>query len=401
MSHQESQSEKRRVTAWHKYKKMLMVSGCTLLICILSVLYFSKRAQTSPYVVTVIDKGVIETTVLAGGVLKPSVQVSVGAQVSGQLKKLYVKTGQRVEKGYLLAEIDPTLQKNELLKSEAELQSAEAQMQSAKVVLKQKHQALKRQLILDSDGSGVKSNLEDAQAQYDSQIAQLKVNQALIVQAQTALDTARANLSYTQITAPISGEVLGIITKEGQTIVSSQVAPTILVLADVDMMVVHAAISQADILKVHTGQSLWFYIVADPNRRFNSVMGEIQEAPLTAFSENEQSGGQNQPSSAVYYTAEFRVANQDRLLRSSMTAQVYIITGQAKDVIRIPTDALGEPQSLDHYIISVLIAGKIERREIVTGINNGEYVEVKTGLSEGEQVVKLPPDFESEQHEDE
>ncbi|MBU5894677.1 biotin/lipoyl-binding protein, partial [Vibrio cholerae O1] len=76
-----------------------------------------------------VSRGDIEKTVLATGILKPSLQVNVGAQVNGQLTRLYVKQGDRVTKGQLLAEIDPTLQENEVRKSQAQLQSAVAQKQ--------------------------------------------------------------------------------------------------------------------------------------------------------------------------------------------------------------------------------------------------------------------------------
>ena len=94
------------------------------------------------------------------------------------------------------------------------------------------------------------------------------MNESQIVQAEVAQENARANLAFTRITAPIDGEVLGIVTQEGQTIVSSQTAPTILVMADVDTMMVHTRISENDILQVKTGQPLWFYVAADPSRRY-------------------------------------------------------------------------------------------------------------------------------------
>ena len=95
----------------------------------------SGRAE--PVAAYVVDRGDIEKTVLATGILKPSVQVNVGAQVNGQLKKLYVRAGDRVTQGQLLAEIDPTLQQSELRKSEAALESAVAQKQASQFTLTQ------------------------------------------------------------------------------------------------------------------------------------------------------------------------------------------------------------------------------------------------------------------------
>ncbi len=341
---------------------------------------------TAPLVSQAIGRGDIEKTVLATGILKPSVQVNVGAQVNGQLKKLYVRAGDRVTKGQLLAEIDPTLQQSELRKSEAELDSAVAQKQASLYTLTQYQLELKRQLQLDRDGSGTKSNLEQAQAKVDTQKAQIKVNEAQIVQAQMALETAKANLGYTRILAPVDGQVLGIVTKEGQTVVSSQTAPTILVLANVDTMTVQTRISETDILKVHPGQPLWFYVVADPKHRYQSVMGTLQDAPNDAL-QDESASSQTQQPSAVYYNGVFSVPNPDHLLRTSMTAQVFIVTEQAKNVLRLPVMALGQPLGDDRYQVQVVNGDKAEQRVIRAGINDRQFVEVKDGLREGERVV--------------
>lgn len=340
----------------------------------------------APVITQVIDRGDIEKMVLATGILKPSAQVNVGAQVNGQLKKLYVRAGDRVSKGQLLAEIDPTLQQSELRKSEAELESAMAQKQASQFTLTQYQLELKRQLQLDRDGSGIKSNLEQAQAKVDTQKAQIKVNDAQIVQAQMALETAKANLGYTRILAPVDGQVLGIVTKEGQTVVSSQTAPTILVLANVDTMTVHTRISETDILKVHPGQPLSFYVVANPKQRYQSVMGELQDAPNEAL-QDESVRTQSQQPSAVYYNGVFTVPNPEHLLRTSMTAQVFIATEQAKNVLRLPIMALGQPQGDDRYHVQVIKGDTLEQRQVRVGINDRQYIQVIDGLQEGERVV--------------
>ncbi len=334
-----------------------------------------------------VTRGDIEKTVLATGILKPSVQVSVGAQVNGQLRKLYVKQGDRVTRGQLLAEIDPTLQQTELRNTEAALQSAVSQKEASQALLVQYQQELTRQQRMDREGSGVKSELEQARAKYRSQIAQVKVNEAQIVQAQMNLETAKANLGFTRIVAPVDGEVLGIVTKEGQTIVSSQTAPTILVLANVDTMAVHTRISETDILKVHSGQPLWFYVVADPKTRYESIMGVIQGAPDEALQESGVPSTSQQQSSAIYYNGVFSIANPQHLLRTSMTAQVFIIVEQAKNVLRVPVAALGEAKGEDRYQVQVINGDKAEERWIRTGLNDRQFIEVKEGLKENDLVV--------------
>ncbi|MCS3421587.1 macrolide-specific efflux system membrane fusion protein [Rahnella sp. BIGb0603] len=374
-----------------KRRAVFALAGALVIVLVVAgfLLWQALNRTEVPLVTEEVSRGDIEKTVLATGILKPSVQVNVGAQVNGQLKKLYVRAGDKVTKGQLLAEIDPTLQQSELRKSEAELDSAVAQKQASLFTLKQYQLELKRQRKMDSEGSGIRSTLEQAQAKVDTQVAQVKVNEAQIVQAQMSLETAKANLGYTRILAPVDGQVLGIVTKEGQTVVSSQTAPTILVLANVDTMTVQTRISETDILKVHAGQPLWFYVVADPKHRYESVMGTLQDAPNDALQDDTASTTSSQQPSAVYYNGVFSVPNHDHVLRTSMTAQVFIVTEQARNVLRLPVVALGEPQGKDQYQVQVVNGKNVEQRLIRVGINDRQFAEVKEGLKEGERVVAL------------
>lgn len=361
------------------------------------LLGLNRAPDISPPQTARVDRGDIEKSVLATGILKPARQVNVGAQVNGQLKKLYVKPGDRVAQGQLLAEIDPTLQLNELRKSQAELRSAQAQKLASQAQLKQYQLELTRQRALARDRAGVASDLEKAQAQHDAQLAQLKVNESQIVQAEVAQETARANLAFTRITAPIDGEVLGIVTQEGQTIVSSQSAPTILVMADVDTMMVHTRISENDILQVRAGQPLWFYVAADPRRRYEGVMGAIQQAPAEALEADPLGRNSSQQTAAVYYNGVFAVANGERRLRTAMTAQVFIITERATGVVRLPMAALGEALDGERYQIRVLEGQRVVARSVRIGKRDRRYAEVLEGVRVGEQVLlEHQPDTEGE-----
>lgn len=366
-----------------------MAAACVAILMLLAgvVVQQSSSTDQGPVEFVTVSRGDIEKTVLATGTLKPSLQVNVGAQVNGQLTKVHVRQGDQVQKGQLLAEIDPTLQLSELRKSQAELASAEAQKRSAVVTLRQFQLELNRQLRLDRDHAGTKSILEQAQARVATQKAQIEVNQAEIVRAQMSLETAQANLGFTRIGAPIDGVVLGIVTQEGQTIVSSQSAPTILVLADVSTMSVHTRISEADILKVKVGQPLWFHVLAEPQRRYDSQMQAIQDAPTQALQDNNgDNSSQDQPS-AVYYNGMFNIANPQGVLRTSMTAQVFVVVEQAKSALLLPVAALGAEQGENRYQVQVLKQGRAESRLIKVGINDRQFVEVLEGLQEGEQVM--------------
>ncbi|HCU0295905.1 TPA: efflux RND transporter periplasmic adaptor subunit [Citrobacter sedlakii] len=372
-------------------KTRWMLAAFGLVFVVASSVAWTTLASDSPdehLALETIGTGDIEKVVLVTGVLKPAVQVNVGAQVNGQLRKLYVRQGDKVKKGQLLAEIDPTIQESDLNNAHAQLASAKAQKLSAQATLLRYRQELNRQRRMMRDGSGVRSEFEQAQAQYDAQVQQIAVSDAQIVQAEMAVKSAQANLSYTRIVAPIDGEVLGIVTREGQTIVSSQTAPTILVLANLDTMQVQTRISEADVQKIRPGQPLRFYVIANPEKRYSSTMGFVQPAPQEALeTSGENRMGGNQQAMAVYYTGTFEVPNAERELKTSMTAQVFIQIAKAKNVLRVPVAALGQAQDTERYAITTYENGKTRTRIIRIGINDRQYAEVLEGLTAGEQVV--------------
>lgn len=372
-------------------KSRWLLSGGAVALAVAIGVTWASLASTSPQEslpLETIGTGDIEKVVLVTGVLKPAVQVNVGAQVNGQLRKLYVRQGEKVQKGQLLAEIDPTLQESDLNNTRAQLASAKAQKLSAQATLLRYRQELNRQRMMLRDGSAVRSEYEQAKAQYDAQVQQIDVSDAQIVQAEMAVKTAQANLSYTRIVAPIDGEVLGIVTREGQTIVSSQTAPTILVLANLDTMQVQTRISEADVQKIRPGQPLRFYVIANPDKRYVSTMGFVQPAPQEALEAPGENGmGGNQQAMAVYYTGTFEVPNAERELKTSMTAQVFIQIAEAKNVLRVPVAALGQALDTERYTITTVENGKTRTRTIRIGINDRQYAEVLEGLQVGDRVV--------------
>lgn len=362
--------------------------GClVMLVIVISGISWFSAASAELNILTVpVERGNIEKTVLVTGTLKPSVQVNVGAQVNGQIRKLFVKQGDMVVKGQLLAEIDPTIQQSDLKNATAQLLSAQAQKRAAQATLTQYQKAYKRQEIMKQEGAGIQSEFEQAQAQYEAQLQQIKVSDAMIIQSEMAVKTAEANLNYTRIVAPISGEVLGIVANEGQTIVSSQTAPTILVLANTEKMQVQTRISEADIQKIHPGLALKFYVIADPEKQYESTMGYVQSIPIEALDER-NSGASGQQQGATYYNGTFEVDNSNRALKTAMTAHVFIRVAEQNNVLRIPVNALGRSIDSKQYEVMVVENNKTAMRIVTIGLNDRQFVEIVDGLKEGEQIV--------------
>ncbi|WP_143136392.1 HlyD family efflux transporter periplasmic adaptor subunit, partial [Burkholderia ubonensis] len=242
---------------------------------------------------------------------------------------------------------------------------------------------------------------ESARAALDVQRANLASLDAQIRAARIQIDTAQANLGYTRIVAPMDGEVVAIVTQEGQTVIAQQQAPVILKLADLDTMTVKAQVSEADVIRIQPGQTAYFTILGEPDRRYYGKLRAIEPAPQN-FLESQAGlggagGGATKTNAAVFYNALFEVPNPGHRLRISMTAQVNIVLGGARNALSIPAAALGAKDKNGAYAVRVLRAdGKTETRTIRTGINNNVKVEVLAGLKEGEQVVIGDADADSQ-----
>jgi len=367
--------------------KGLVIASC-LAATGLAIVFLRPSDPVMPET-TPVTRADIEEVVLASGTLAPIRQVNVGAQVNGQLKSLKVQLGDRVTQGQLLAEIDPVLQQNELRRAEAALRNVQAQRRAQVAQWRQYQLALSRESALRDDDANAVADLEAAQALVDGTQANIDALDAQVRQASIAVEIARANLSYTRIVAPIDGQVIAIVTQEGQTVVSAQAAPTILVLADMDRMLVKVRISEADVVRVRVGQQAWFSILGAPRRRFHATLCSVEPAPpVSAMPETAQgTAGQ----AAVYYNGLLEVANDGQLLRPSMTAQVSILMGRAEGALSIPAAALEGPDGDGTYTVRVLRAGQVTTQRIEVGLSDHVRVQVLSGLEEGDQVVVSAP----------
>ncbi len=289
--------------------------------------------------------------------------------------------------GQLLAEIDPVIQQNDLRDAQAALDNVLAQKQAKHALLKQYSAALRRQQTMRHQDASAEADLEQAVAAEAQTRAELRALDAQIRQAHIKVDTATANLGYTRISAPMDGVVIAIVTEEGQTVVSSQSAPTILKLADLDTMTVKAQISEADVIRVQPGQATSFTILGDPDSRYQATMRAIEPAPESESSDSTSTTTSSTTTSAIYYNGLFDVPNPDHKLRVSMTAQVEITLGESKQVLAIPLSVLGARQENGQYEVLVLEQGQPQRRLVTIGRKDSVNVEIRAGLQEGDRVV--------------
>lgn len=343
-------------------------------------------ADAPQYLTATAERGDIENAVLATGLLEGVKQVDVGAQVSGQLKSLKVKVGDKVKKGQWLAEIDPLILQNTLRKAEVDEENLKAQRRATAAQLKETKSVYQRYQGLQEDESVSRQDFETAESNYEVQRANLMSLDAQIKSAHIQIDTAKINLAYTRIVAPIDGDVVGIVTQEGQTVIASQLAPVLLKLADLDTMTVKAQVSEADVIHISPGQQVYFTILGEADKRYYAKLRGTEPAPQN-FLETQTAGTPKQ-NTAVFYNALFDVPNPDHRLRIAMTAQVRIVLDTAKAALTVPVAALGPRNADGSFPVRVLDAkGKANTRPVQTGINNNVKVQILAGLAEGDKVV--------------
>ncbi|CAL79354.1 putative accessory protein to ABC-type macrolide transport protein MacB [Bradyrhizobium sp. ORS 278] len=377
----------------------LIVTGLAVLVVLGVGVKRATRNPNANLATAPVTIGDIEQTVLATGTLKPVKLVAVGAQASGRLVALNVKLGQKVKAGELIAEIDSLTQQYTLRTNEAALRNVRAQRDEKQATLALAEANLARQQTTLAQKASSRADYDSAEAtvkQTQAQIAQLE---AQLVEAEVAIETARVNLGYTKITAPIDGTVLSIVTQQGQTVNAVQSAPTIVVLGQVETMTVRVEISEADVVRVKPGQNVYFTILGDPDRRYEATLRFIEPAPesiksdssfssSTTTTSSSSSTSSSSTSSAIYYNGVFDVANTDGRLMTYMTAEVHILLGEARKVPTIPSSALGNPEPDGSYRVRVIdSAGTVQKRGVRIGLNNKIRAEVHTGLQEGERVV--------------
>ena len=349
---------------------------------------FFPAAQPPSFVTATATTTDLQDTVLATGVLQAFKQVSVGAQVSGQVKVLHVVLGDKVKAGQLIAEIDSVPQQNTQRNAEAALANVQAQLRAQQATQAQTALALQRQKELFAADAGSRADLESAQAANDLALANVDGLKAQILQAQVTVDTAKVNMGYTRIVAPIDGQVVAIVTQQGQTVNANQSTPTIIKLAQTETMTVKTQISEADVTRVKIGQKVYFTILGEPDKRYTATLRSIEPAPDSILTDTTTSTTSSTTSTAIYYNGLFDAPNPDGKLRISMTAQVQIVRADAPGALTIPATALGPRGKDGSYIVRVVGAdGQAQPRSIKVGLNTNVSVQVLEGLSEGDKVV--------------
>jgi macrolide-specific efflux system membrane fusion protein len=321
-----------------KPTKLIMAAVIAIALIAAGWYFLTPKEQPPQYITAEVTQGDIESSVLATGILEATKMVSVGAQVSGQVRKMYVELGDQVKQGQLIARIDSVRQENDLKTAEASIKNQMAQLAVRQANLAKVEAEYNRQKAMYAQDATSRSELESAFANYKTAQADITAINAQIEQSRLTLATAKEDLGYTQIVAPMDGTIVAIVTEEGQTVNANQSAPTIVKLAKLDTMTIKAEISEADVMKVEEGQTVYFTTLGNNEKKIYAKLRQVEPAPNSINTDSNTSSSSS--SSAVYYNALFDVPNEDGKLRIDMTAQVYIVLDEAKNVLTIPAAAI-------------------------------------------------------------
>lgn len=347
------------------------VLGIVIIIIALFI-WWSQKPAPKQYLTHTVASQDIQETVLAGGQVYAKSLVDVGAQATGQVQKLYVTLGQRVQKGDPIATIDSTTQKNALADDEANYQILLAQHANKKLQLSQSKDEFSRLEKAYIGGVLAQNELDKAKNTLMLLQNDIKASDMQLAQAKLKINTAKTNLSYANIKAPMDGVVVSVVTQAGQTINAMQSSPTIVRLADIDTVQIKAKFSESDIGKLKVGMPATI--------SFTGVMGDFS-ATLDALELAPTSDN-----GAVYYYGLLNLPNPEHKLYIGMNAQVSIAIAQKSGVVSVPATAL-EAVGGDKYQVQVMQDGVPVARSVTVGLNNGVDAEIVQGLRVGEEVV--------------
>ena len=355
--------------------------------------FFKVKEEEVEFITKKAKKGSFSKKVDATGEIFATELIDVGAQVSGQIKKLYVKLGDQVKKGDMIASIDNSTQQNSIDNKEAQLAIYKAQLESAKVALNIAKTQFDRENALFSKNATSKQEFESAKNTYSANSAKIKELEAQIKQTNIELSTAKINLGYTKITAPRDGTVVSVQVEEGQTVNANQTTPTIVNIADLSHVKMKMQIAEGDITKIKVGTPVEYSILSEPTKKFQTTVSSIDPGLTTlsdgsygsSSSSKSSYSSSSSSSSAVYYYAQSIVDNKDGILRIGMTTQNELLIANVEDAIIVPS--IGIKKDENGTFVYVLKDGKPVKTAVKTGIKDNLDTQIISGINEGDEII--------------
>jgi len=361
-----------------KKLKWIFLSLSFLIISLLVFIFYPKDKKTKiEYVTVAIQKGDLEKKVEATGTINPVNIVNVGTQVSGIIKKIYIDFNDRVKKGQILAELDKSVLLSNKESAKAKMEKALTQKELAALEVKRLQELFSKKYI-------ARAELDKAEAEFKSCLADYNVTLSEYKKANT-------NLSYAIILSPVSGVVISREVDEGQTVSASLQAPELFKIAeDLTKMQIETSISEADIGFIKPKQQVTFTVDAFQNETFE---GQVRQIRLNPESQE----------NVVTYTVVINIENSDLKLLPGMTAFTTILINKKKDILKIPNTAFSfkgpktslekkskEKTSSQEAILYLLKENQtIKKIKVFKGVSNDSETEIiSSEINENDLVIE-------------
>ena len=354
----------------------LLLAAISAGICSHIIIGKQIKYETKP-----LKRCTITEIVEASGTINPVNTVSVGSTVSGLIKEIYVDFNSEVKKGQLMAQIDPANFEAQVQQNQAQIANAHANLARLQAVMDYDKLMYERYKNLYEKQYVAKSELDQKESTYKSDLAQINAARAQISQYQATLKTAMTNLGYTKIIAPVDGTVISRKIDLGQPVAASFQAPELFTIAqDLTKMQIEVNVSEADIGKVDEGQNVTYTLDGYADSIFHGKVTQVRLASTNT-------------SNVVTYSVIVDVENNDLKLKPGMTANVSIITNKREQVLCAPNTALKFTPNTDgtkykNQGLWVLENGKPTRHDITLGASNDLFSELTSeNIAENSEII--------------
>lgn len=360
-------------------KRYIALIGIIAVIII--VVAFLFKNGSAKYITKEITRGTITEYVEASGTIKPINTIAVGTQVSGTVARIYVDYNSQVKKGQLLAELDPSLFQANVEQSTAKLNNAQAAYSKAQANLEYKRNNYKRYEHLFAKNYVSRDDVELARSNYLTAQADVAAARAEMNAQQATLKNNLTNLGYSKITSPVDGTVISRAVDVGQTVAASFNTPTLFEVAqDLTKMQIETSVSEADIGKIKVGQRAEYTLDGYQDKKFEGTVTQVRLASTTT-------------NNVVTYTVIVSVDNSDGFAIPGMSANVSIITGEAKDVLMVENKAFkfspeDNIQKFENQGIWILTSNGPKRIDVEVGLSDDNYTQIiTTQINEKDKVI--------------
>jgi HlyD family secretion protein len=422
-----------------KNNRLLIIIGVVLVVTVIGLVIAKKKGLIGDSGIRQVavekaqNRSIIET-VTASGKIHPETEVKISSEVSGEIILLNVKEGDSVKKGDLLIEINPVIYESLVSQAQAGLSqvranrmAAEATFNSSKVLYDQAVITFNRQkqlhdekIIADADFDMATNTLKNAETTLATTKEQLNAAIFSVNNSEAQLTQANDNLVKTRIYAPMTGIVSLSSVKLGERVVgTAQMAGTELIrIADLDQMQAEVDVSENDVLKVKIGDTASVEVDAYLNKKFKGVVSEI------AYSSTSSATAVVSTSQAINFTVKVKLLKdsyaelidaahgQEYPFRPGMSATVDIKTNEKANILTVPIQSVTTREEKDtkedktdkskasddaakekktvQELVFIVENGKAKSMNVTTGIQDADYIEILSGLKEGQTVIKAP-----------